>query len=440
MISRLAHAYGALGLNVAARIAALASAFVATLVLAHQDGAAVVGLYALLHVIPGLVGTLVSAGLPGAVAYFLAGPRRSDRRLPATIVAVAAAAGGAGSVLWVVAAPSFASAVFSGLSTGAVAGAGALVATRLLVTTAKACSQGSDDLRGAAGVIFTEEFMFLPSYAAVWFAGGRGGAAVVLALLVADVATGTLAWQRLVRCGFFRGASTPSRTLARELASYGTRAQVGTIISQLNLRLDFVVVSVVTGPTALGVYAVASKFAELVRVITMALTYVLYPAFARDGPVQARRHARRLLTKGGVLTVACVAPLMVAAGTIIPAIYGDAFGGAVRPAQIILAGLALDGAGAVATAYLLGVGRPGRNSAALGVGLVATLALDFLLIPPFGITGAATASAVAYTTATLTLIVFFRRDGRRTRIDSRGASFEEAGPAPRDARGARSWV
>ena len=61
------------------------------------------------------------------------------------------------------------------------------------------------------------------------------------------------------------------------------------------------------------------------------------------------------------------------------------------------------------TGFLYGVGRPGLNSWAMAVGLVGTVALDLLLIPPFEATGAAVASAVAYLAASLALVWFFRR-------------------------------
>lgn len=409
--------YGELALNVGARLGALASVFVATLLLAHGGGPAAVGIYALLHVIPGLIGTIISAGLPGAVTYFLAGSSRSDRRLPTTIAAVAAVGGVAGALLWIVAAPFLGPALLSGLSLGAVTLAGALVVTRLVVTTAKSCSQGSGDLTGAARVIFTEEFLFLPAYAAVWAVGGRGNGGVVASLLVADVAAALLAWHRLVRRGFFASAGRPSTGLARDIAGYGMRAQLGTIISQLNLRLDFVLLTAMTGPAVLGVYAVASKFAELIRVFAMAVSYVLYPKLARIGSADARRQARRLIPRGAMLSLAAAVPLWATAGVVVPAVYGESFRGAVLPARIILLGLALEGVGGVITGYLLGVGRPGRNSAAMACGLVMTVVLDLMLIPPFGTVGAAVASAAAYTTATLSLVFFFWRSGAPARAE-----------------------
>src|SRR6266511_3044648 len=168
--------------------------------LARNSGPAAVGVYALLHVLPGLVGTIASSGLPVATPYFLAGPDRDDPRLPSTLVAIA-------------------------------------------------------------------------------IVGGTFGA-VVGALLLADSLTASFAWTRLARRHFFRRITRPSPLLARRIASYGLRGQVGGVMSLLNLRLESSLLSVLAGPAVLGVYAVASKFAELIRILGMALQYVFYPAFA----------------------------------------------------------------------------------------------------------------------------------------------------------------
>ena len=125
---------------------------------------------------------------------------------------------------------------------------------------------------GANRVIVLEEFMFLPAYGVLWLAGIGGYAIVVFGLQLADLGTSTYGWTRLKRRGFFQHVARPSRSLARQLGGYGMRAQVGGIITQLNLRLDFVILTLLTGPAVLGVYAIASKFAELVKIVGMALS------------------------------------------------------------------------------------------------------------------------------------------------------------------------
>jgi O-antigen/teichoic acid export membrane protein len=400
--------------NIVARLVSIACVALATLVVARTEGAAGVGSYALLRVLPGLVGVVVSCGLPGAVAFFLAGSRGDGRRLPFTIVSIAIVGGFVGSSLWLGATPALRGRLFPGMSGVLVAIAGVTVLTQLIVATAKSCSQGSGDMRGANIVIINEEFMFLPAYGLLQVAGAAGPDSLVAALIAADVLTFTWGWARLARRGFFHHASAPSPRLARRIAAYGLRAQIGGIMTLLNLRLDFIILSLVAGPAVLGVYAVASKFAELVKVPGVALTYVLYPQYSRDGRAKATVAARRLMPRAGLGLAAAVVPLWPLAGWLIPSLYGAAFTSAVTPTRIILLGLVLEGVAGVISAYLYGVGRPGLNSWAMAVGLAVTVVLDLALIPRFGSIGAAVASAVTYLSSTLALIACFwslqRRD------------------------------
>ena len=402
---RLARRYGVLMGNVGARVAALVVAAVTTFLVARTGGAALVGVLALLRVLPGLVGVVLSAGLPGSVTFFRAGAHRQDPRLPLTIASMVAVGGVLGAGFWIASTPVVGTVLFPNLSSGLVVFAGALVLTKLCVATSKACLQGNDDLPGANRVIFAEEFMFLPAYGLLWASGLHTHAALIAGLMLSDLATATFGWSRLLRTGFFTGSRRPSLRLARALASYGMRGQVGGVMTLLNLRLDFVLLSVLAGPAVLGVYAVASKFAELVKVPAMALTYVLYPRFARDGAA-AGTEARRMMPKAAALTSGIVAPLW-GMTFLLPVVYGADFKGAVVPAQIILFGLMLEGVAGVASGFLYGIGRPGLNSWAMAAGLAMTVVLDLVLIPPYGAIGAAVASGVAYLTAQLTLVWFF---------------------------------
>jgi O-antigen/teichoic acid export membrane protein len=185
------------------------------------------------------------------------------------------------------------------------------------------------------------------------------------------------------------------------------------------------------------VYAIGSKFAELIKVVSMALTYVLYPEFARAVHDRAAKRARRLLPRSALVSAAAAAPLFFAAGFVITMFYGRSFHGSVLPARIILLGLVFDGVAGVVTGFLYGVGRPGLNSLAMGIGLVFTVALDALLIPSMGATGAAIASAVAYTATTVSLMTFFSSVNRKR--TSVGLVADPAAPMAR-APGAASAV
>ena len=112
----------------------------------------------------------------------------------------------------------------------------------------------------------------------------------------------------------------------------------------------------------------------------------------------------------------------------LPFLYGAAYHASVVPAVIIIAGLVAEAAAGLATAYLYGTGRPGLNSLAMGVGLLATVALDVVLIPPLGATGAAIASAVTYLLTDLALVLMMLR--HRARQQTMGTGPRPGVPEP----------
>jgi O-antigen/teichoic acid export membrane protein len=392
--------------NVVARLGALLALAAATVLVARVGGSDLVGGFTLLRVLPGLVGVLAAAGLPGASPYYLS-RRSADAALRPTLVAMTVAGSTIGALCWLALTPVLHAAFFSTWSTGLTAACAAAVFTQLFVATGKSLLQGSGDLRGANVAIVGEEAAYLPIYLLL-IPTGHGMWPVLIALILADVLVTILIAVRLRTQRFFTGWGRPDRRLGREICGYGTRGQLGGLLSLVNLRLDVAILGAIAGPAVLGVYAIASKYAELLRLPGLAVTYVLYPVFSRLGPTAAARRTRTLILPVFGLTVAAALPLAIGAH-ILPWIYGTSFTGAVHPTWILLGGLVGDGVAGLISAYLYGVRRPGMNSLAIAAGVIVTVVGDLLLIGPFGVMGAAVASALAYLTTSATLLVCFYR-------------------------------
>ena len=420
--------------NVVARLGALGALGVATVLVARAGGPVLVGGFTLLRVLPGLAGVLAAAGLPGAAPYFLARvnnpdrpagddpPDRLDRtgdvaragRLRATLGALTLAGATLATVGWLVLTPVLHQVFFRTWSVGLVAAAGLAVFSQLQVAVGKALLQGTGDLRGANVAIVAEEAAFLPVYV-VLLPFGRGAGTVLVALVAADVLVALGIAERLRRAGYFRGWRRPDAALGKEICGYGWRGQLGGLLSLVNLRLDVAILGALAGPGVLGVYAIASKYAELLRLPGLAINYVLYPAFSGIRAAAARARTRSLIGPAFAVNAIAAVPLAIAAGPLLPLVYGDAFRAAVHPTWILLAGLVGDGVTGLMGAYLYGVRRPGLNSLAIGAGVLVTVVGDVALIPLYGAMGAALASAVAYLVTTAALLGCFGWEGRRTR-------------------------
>ncbi|MEA2551542.1 MAG: hypothetical protein QOE25_1311 [Actinomycetota bacterium] len=397
--------------NLGARIAALAALTLSTFLVDRINGsanAAAVGVFVLLRVLPWITGMLLSGGIYGAAPFFLGGERAREPRFRATIFAIAVVSGCLGAVGWLLISPLVRHFFLPSLSVGLVALAAITVFTQVLESTSKACSQGFSDLVGANRIIVLEELAFIPAFVVFHLAGMGVFLAIILALATGDLITLSSAWTRLIRKGFFHETGRPTIALVREVLAFGVRAQVSSIILLLNARLDFAIVGALLDTRSLGIYAIASRFAELLRLPSLAINYVLYPRFAHGEPRGSLVIAREWIRKVGWIPLVSIVPLAVIARWLLPAVYGQAFRGAVAPSWVLLVGLAGSTVSAIVSAFLYGIGRPGLNSFALGGGLVMTAILDITLIPRFGIMGAAIASAVAYSTATVVLLVCMR--------------------------------
>lgn len=396
--------------NLAAQCAALTAVSVASLVVARADGAAVLGEYTLLRVLPWLLGVLVSCGLPIAAAYFLASASADDARLRPTLATMAAAGAAVAALLWLGLVVGIRRLFMPAVPIHVVALVSITVVTQLWTVTAKACCQGCNDIAGSNLVIVAEEAWFVLIYPTALILGADHTINTVVICMVISgslaTATGLL---RLRQRSFFRGWGRPCPSVARGVARYGGVGQAGNLMWLMNLRFDLLLLGALSGPIVVGIYAVASKFAELMRLIPTALNYVLYPRFSSLGRVAAGVDARRLLGPATAVTVVATPVFAALAFVALPLLYGATFHSAVWPAEIIMVGLSVEGAAAVASAFLLGTRHPGLNAWGMAAGLVITVSLDIVMIPRYGALGGAITSCVAYLAATGVLTLLLRR-------------------------------
>ena len=391
--------------NVAARIVALASLSAATVLVAHAGGPKLLGELTLLRVLPGLMGVLVGCGLPSAAPFFLASGDRDKARLRTTVIVLTLAGSLAAGVCWLGLSPLIHRVFFSSWHLGVVLAAAVPVFSQLWVATGKSFLQGEDDMRGANWAIAAEEAVFLPVYVGL-LPVMHGTSLLMTSLVGADVLVVLGIAVRLARRGYRHGWGRLDLPLAREICGYGIRGQVGGMLSLINLRLDVAILGALVGPGTLGVYAVASKYAEMLRLPGLAVTYVLYPRLAMRDRKDAAKAVAALLPRALVLTALAALPL-AAAVPLLPYVYGHAFASAMLPAYILLFGLIGEGAAGLVSAYLYAVGRPGANSLALGVSVVVTIVLDVTLIPRYHAVGAAAASAAAYLVSSAALVACY---------------------------------
>ncbi|MFA1541185.1 polysaccharide biosynthesis C-terminal domain-containing protein [Actinomadura monticuli] len=178
-------------------------------------------------------------------------------------------------------------------------------------------------------------------------------------------------------------------------------------------RADIVLVAALSSPREAAVYTAATRFIVISQLATQAVQNVMQPAVSRLMALADRAGAQRIFAvcASWNLVLAWPVHLSIAVGApVYVGSFGDGYRGTGEVVTVILAMAML-----VATAtgardvMLLMAGRSGlslvNQSTALGVNLV----LNVLLIPPFGIAGAAMARACGLLVRTLLALVQVRR-------------------------------
>jgi O-antigen/teichoic acid export membrane protein len=223
---------------------------------------------------------------------------------------------------------------------------------------------------------------------------GIGGAFIAHAS--ADLMAGVVFFIMLWR--YDRRPKKPDLALLGESLVFGIKSYVSNLMRQLSLRLDVFLLTVLAagGIQATGVYSVATSVAELILFVPQSIRLSLFPMVAASSTVEANRLTSQASRHTLFLTTACGAIIAILAGRIIPFLYGDNFAAAVFPLLILLPGVVMLSQAHIFYGDLTGRGRPGTTAISALLSLMVTIVLDIILIPRYGIAGAALAATCAY--------------------------------------------
>ncbi len=396
-----------IGLLAGVRLASVGAGFLTSVLVARTLGPPALGAAAVGLTIGTIAALLANGGLNISSIYYLG--RRPAERGPITnrsfslgLVATALAA-----LIVVIAGRVLSPATFDGGAADLAIAAAFLAASIVAFELAGSLLLGHDRRTAylatqaieGMGSLFLIGLLF--ALGATTSAGYVAGAALA-AMIAAVFATGVVA--RAIgglRLSFDAG-------FTREALSLGLRGQVGNILQMLNLRLDLLLVPLFVDLRAAGIYLIAVRMSEVIAQIASSGAAYLFPAVSRLDLKQTDLTERTVR-----LTLIVVVGIGLVIGVFAPLLLGVFFGpayiegtGALRITIIAMVPLSLQ---RLMGSDMKGRGHAGLVSISAGAALIATVALDVLLIPALGIEGASLASLIAYSTGAAVLLIAYRR-------------------------------
>jgi O-antigen/teichoic acid export membrane protein len=182
------------------------------------------------------------------------------------------------------------------------------------------------------------------------------------------------------------------------------------LIGLLNYRVGLFMVERLLGLSATGVYSIAVVVAELLWFVSGSLTQAVYGRIGTPDAARAAQTTVRVVQLS-VVALAVVAPLMLLlAWAVVPWALGEAYRASLLPLAVLLPGaLLFGGASALSAWFTNHAGRPQVPAQVAALSLLLNALGAWLLVPLWGMAGAAASASLAYTASVLLLAVRFAR-------------------------------
>ncbi len=208
---------------------------------------------------------------------------------------------------------------------------------------------------------------------------------------------------------YLRGLSF-NAGVAREIGRFAFVAGIASSISYLNYRADVLLVDWFEGREQVATYSLALYLAESVWQVSGSLALATYARLGGATRTEAVALTTRVMRHSMVLLLGLCAILFLAADLIERILFND-YEGMAMALRLVLPGVLLYSlAQSFSGYYTWQRGMPWVSAVVAGASLALDLVLALILIPRFGVNGAALASSLAKGIAIVAAIGFFVRD------------------------------
>jgi len=206
----------------------------------------------------------------------------------------------------------------------------------------------------------------------------------------------------------FRGIGNMSQVV-KAILENGLIIQLCNVIQILNYRLSYFILEDKFGLAALGVFSTASIVAESIWLISRSISLVQYSGIVNsDDPGYNRRLSIRMAKLSLVGSMMAYIPLILLPGSFYALVFGQEFRGLGEQIIIYSPGILALAFSTVFGHYFAGLGQNMINLWASLTGFVVTVIAAFILIPRFGINGAAFSVSLSYIASAVFLFIAFR--------------------------------
>lgn len=395
-------------LTIVIQLFQLAAIVAITVLVTRVTGAHGRGVYTLVYALANLASMITALGISWAGIYYIGKRLFPLADVASTLLTVSLAAAGVAVAGLAAAFFLFRSSYFHDVSLTQAVIMLVLAAIIQLMTTSSSIVLGMNRPLHFAGLSLLQFGVALVLQGILALVGSLTATSALVALSI-GAASSAVVGLVLV------GREVPLRLgldskILRSFFNFGIRGYIANLMQFMNYRLDALIVNGLLGLVSVGFYSIATAMAEALWYGANALALVLFPHVSSLERKEADRITPVVCRNAIFMTLVGALLMFVVSRQLILVVFGSGMTPALHPLWLLLPGIVTLTAAKVISSYLSGIGKP-TYSTYVGAGtVILTVILDLLLIPRFGISGAAVASSIVYTLTAATYIWILRHE------------------------------
>lgn len=194
----------------------------------------------------------------------------------------------------------------------------------------------------------------------------------------------------------------------RQLLQFGIRSYGIDILGTLALQVDQVLVVSLLNASAMGSYVVVLSLSRMLNVFQTSVVMVLFPKAAGHSASKVMAMTGDAVRISGLVTATCGVVICLAGPALLRVVYGAEYAAAAGALRILVLEAVLSGVTFVLAQAFMALNRPGVVTLLQGIGLSLCIPLMLLLIPRYGIYGAALSLLVSTSARLLFVLASFK--------------------------------
>ncbi|WP_271856135.1 oligosaccharide flippase family protein [Patiriisocius marinus] len=183
------------------------------------------------------------------------------------------------------------------------------------------------------------------------------------------------------------------------------------VINFLSRKADIWIIDFSLTKESLGYYAVAIGLCDFVLQIPMTLRSVLFPYLSSTKSELERVKLLSVFSRFNFTIIFVIAICLVSVSNfLIPIMFGSEFEASIVPFQILVFAISFIGFRSFLMAYFMSIDKQKVNVIGATIGLITLLLFDFVLVPRYGIVGAAYGALISYFLSTAYIYFSFYKN------------------------------